>query len=175
MIKNIQENRKDLLGSLKGRTTSETLNLVILVILLGVVSALVLDYSITLENRGKLGNNFEAIFHTNKNVYNIGESIESEVTLINLENTEIILEKIEYYTSIYDMNNDSKKIFFTEEKYDLDNRITLKPHNTYSLALGKIWEQQDMENQQVSEGRYLIEVQLPNYNFTISKIIYIKK
>lgn len=164
---------------IKLRTNSEAFTLLVFVVVLGITSAYVLDYSYKTKGMVTSGSSLEgylmSTLYTGKDLYRPSEAVSGGINLVNVWEEDIILERVQYRLSVYSLNNDaSPQVFTSTGTVEFDD-IRVKPHDYYSFTLDETWGQKDVQGRQVPEGKYLIEVQIPSYNLTLSKIIYIKK
>jgi len=165
---------------MKGRPTHEAFTLLIFVVALGVISAVILDYSFKIKEQepysdSNLEGYIGSTLYTDKDRYSPSEVVTSDIKLVNVKEEDMILEQVQYRLSVYALNNDSSlQVFTTMNTVELGD-VKVKPHYYFSFSLDETWDQKDAQYRQVPEGKYLIEVQIPSYNLTLSKIIYIKK
>lgn len=161
---------------IKPRTASEVFILIVFVVALGITSAFILNY--TYDTRmepvsSNLEGYFGSMLYTDKELYRTSETVLSGVNLANTSEEDIILERVQYQLSVYALSNVASSVFSKTDTVELES-ITVSPHNYYSFTLDETWDQRDSQGRQVPDGKYLIEVQIPSYNLTLSKIIYIK-
>jgi len=162
---------------IKLRTTSEVYILIVFVVALGITSAFVLNYSFNtrMDTAGSsLEGYFGSTLYTDKDLYRTSEAISSSIKLANTWEEDIILERVQYQLSVYALNNDaSPRAFTTTDTVEFEG-VAVNPHSYYIFTLDETWDQKDAQGRQVPDGKYLIEIQIPSYNLTLSKIIYIK-
>lgn len=165
---------------MKGRPTHEAFTLLIFVVALGVTSAVILDHSIKIKERepyqdSNLEGYIGSTLYTDKDRYSPSEVVSSGIKLLNTKEEDVVLEQVQYRLSVYALNSDtSAQVFTTMNTVELGD-VKVKPHDYFIFKLDETWDQKDAQYRQVPEGKYLIEVQIPSYNLTLSKIIYIKK
>ncbi|MBS7619113.1 hypothetical protein KEJ21_00475 [Candidatus Bathyarchaeota archaeon] len=161
-----------MIGSESGQSTKKFTFLTIITIALGISSALSLYwiYKLPKESINVEKMKISPILYTDKEKYNVGDPIRLGVVLSNEETTRLEVVRVEYNLTIFETE---QKIYETNIRYEFGRPIIIEPNSTYWIPTGQSWNQRDLLNRQVPEGRYLLVLTLLPYNQTASKIVVI--
>lgn len=157
-------------------SSNEVVSLVILVMILGGATALILNYSFHQRENLSSEKISATILLPDKKSFAIGEEISSNVVLVNTANSNLILEKIGYNVVVFDINDASnvREIYASSQTHYLTSSLVIEPHSMYTIELGKIWPQKDMENHAVGTGDYLIKIEMNEYGVSLMYVISIR-
>jgi len=161
-----------MIGSERGQSTKKFAFITIITIVLGIGSALSLHwiYKLPKESTNVDMLKISPILYTDKEKYNIGDTIRMEVVLDNSETTRLEVVRVEYNLTIFETE---QKIYEANIRYEFGKPIIIEPNSTYWIPTGQNWNQRDFLNRQVTAGRYLLVLKLLPYNQTTSKMIVI--
>ena len=159
----------------EGLSTPKMIILLVLVTVLGTSSALFLHWRYGGEEPKKVlpeleNLNVSPILHTDKDKYQIGDTIQVEIALNNSEKTKVELRRIEYNLTIYETG---QEIYWINVDHDFTKPIQVESGSVYWIPVGQTWKQMDQTNKQVPPGTYVIKVRLLPYNQTTSKKVII--
>lgn len=158
------------------RSRGEVVSLVVLVALLGSVTALVLSYSF--QQRGSMpqGDASATLLMPGKRSFALGEEVSGRVAIVNSAGSDMVLEKIEYDVEIYDIRNSSsvREVFASSRTVVLNSSLVIKPHSMGEVELLGLWDQRGFDDAVLGVGDYLVKVEIREFNASMSDVISIR-
>jgi hypothetical protein len=158
------------------RSRGEVVSLVVLVALLGSVTALVLGYSFQQRGSMPLEDASATLLMPGKRSFSLGEEVSGRVAIVNVANSDMVLEKIEYDVAVYRIDNSSsvREVYASSRTMVLNSSLVIRPDSMVEVDLLEIWDLRGFDGGVIEAGDYLLKIEINEFNASMSDVISVK-